>query len=257
MRVVFLGTAGYHPNESRQTACVMVPELGIVFDAGTGFFRVRDYLETPELHIFLSHYHWDHVIGLTFLIDVAYGQDLRAVHCYGKGSVRSTLRQIFRDPFFPVGLAQHSCSVRCHGVSEVRWARQGKCSWQIGDALVGVTQCPHPSGGALGYALTARGRKIVYITDTTISPALTGFVAGADLLICEANFPNAFRELALKTGHSYPEIVAGLARDGRVKRLALVHVNPLLPDPEVLVSEAQEIFSGRIDLAYDRMEIDV
>ena len=257
MRVVFLGTAGYHPNESRQTACVMVPELGIVFDAGTGFFRVRDYLETPELHVFLSHYHWDHVIGLTFLIDVAYGKDLCSVHCYGRDPIRHTLRRLFRDPFFPVGLAQHSCTVRCHGVSDARWARQGRRGWQIGDALVSALLCPHPSGGSFAYALTARGRKIVYITDTTVSPALTSFVADADLLICEANFPNAFRELALKTGHSYPEIVAGLARDAHVKRLVLFHVSPLLPDPEVLVSEAREIFSGPIDLAHDRMEIDV
>ena len=35
MRVEFLGTSGFHPTESRHTACVVLPEIGIAFDAGT------------------------------------------------------------------------------------------------------------------------------------------------------------------------------------------------------------------------------
>ena len=49
MKLLRLGTAGYHPNERRQTACFMLPEEGIVLDAGTGFFRVRQHLATPTL----------------------------------------------------------------------------------------------------------------------------------------------------------------------------------------------------------------
>ena len=36
MRLMFLGTGGYHPTESRHTACLFQPETGLVFDAGTG-----------------------------------------------------------------------------------------------------------------------------------------------------------------------------------------------------------------------------
>ena len=103
MRVVFLGTAGYHPNKKRQTACGMLPELAIVFDAGTGFFRVREHLKTEKLYVFLSHYHWDHVIGLTFLIDVAYQKDLKQLSLYGKPPI-GALNQLFSNPFFPFPL---------------------------------------------------------------------------------------------------------------------------------------------------------
>ncbi len=51
MQVVLLGTGGYHPSELRHTACVMLPELGIVFDAGTSFFRVRELLCTSNLDV--------------------------------------------------------------------------------------------------------------------------------------------------------------------------------------------------------------
>ena len=79
MKLVLLGTTGYHPNDRRQTACLMIPELGIVLDAGTAMYRVRDRIETPELDIYLTHAHLDHVIGLTFLFDVLHEKNVRVV----------------------------------------------------------------------------------------------------------------------------------------------------------------------------------
>ena len=48
MKLVLLGTGGYHPNQLRHTACVMLPEIGLIFDAGTSFFRVPEYLQTDQ-----------------------------------------------------------------------------------------------------------------------------------------------------------------------------------------------------------------
>ena len=53
MKLLILGSTGYHPNELRHTACFMLPEVGVVLDAGTGMFRVRDHLVTPELRYLL------------------------------------------------------------------------------------------------------------------------------------------------------------------------------------------------------------
>ena len=73
MKLIILGSTGYHPNELRHTACFMLPEIGVVLDAGTGIFRVRRTLQTPDLTIFLTHAHVDHIVGLTFLFDVLNG----------------------------------------------------------------------------------------------------------------------------------------------------------------------------------------
>ena len=70
MKLVLLGTSGYHPSDRRQTACLMLPELGVVFDAGTAMYRVADHLCTDTLEVFLTHAHLDHVLGLTFMFDV-------------------------------------------------------------------------------------------------------------------------------------------------------------------------------------------
>ena len=70
MKLILLGTTGYHPNDRRQTACFMLPELGIVLDAGTAMNRAAAVPATPQLDIFLTHAHLDHVVGITYLLDV-------------------------------------------------------------------------------------------------------------------------------------------------------------------------------------------
>ena len=61
MKLHLLGTAGYHPTQRRHTACLMLPEVGLVLDAGTAMFRIRDLIQTRHLDIFLTHTHLDHV----------------------------------------------------------------------------------------------------------------------------------------------------------------------------------------------------
>jgi glyoxylase-like metal-dependent hydrolase (beta-lactamase superfamily II) len=103
MKLVLLGTSGYHPNDARHTACLMIPERGIVLDAGTAFFRVRDYLATRELDIFITHAHLDHVVGLTYLLDVLYERDVRRVTVHGTAEKLAAIQEhLFAEPIFPV-----------------------------------------------------------------------------------------------------------------------------------------------------------
>src|SRR5262245_3942948 len=103
MRIHFLGTGGYHPNERRHTACVMLPEVGVVFDAGTGFFRVAERLQTDELDVFLSHAHVDHSVGLTnLLVPLATGR-LKRVAVHSAPVYLDAVRtHLFSQPLFPV-----------------------------------------------------------------------------------------------------------------------------------------------------------
>ena len=68
MKLILLGTSGYHPSDRRHTPCLAIPSCGVVLDAGTGMYRLGRYLKTDELDIFLTHAHLDHVIGLSYLI---------------------------------------------------------------------------------------------------------------------------------------------------------------------------------------------
>jgi len=232
MKLVLLGSTGYHPNETRHTLCVMLPELGLVLDAGSAMFRVRPLLCTPTLDIFLSHAHLDHVFGLTFLFDVLWERGVERVTVHGRAATLQAVQQhLLAEPLFPVPLP---CTYRELSPS---------VSLPQGGTL---THFPlvHP-GGCTGFRLDWPGHSLAYVTDTTadVDSPYVERLTGVDLLIHECYFPDVLREQALKTGHSHTTPVAQVARRAGVGRLLLVHVNPLSDEADPIgLATARAIF---------------
>ena len=245
MKLVLLGTGGYHPTDRRQTACLMLPELGVVLDAGSAMYRVRETLQTDTLDIFVTHAHLDHVIGLTFLFDVLHQRPMQHVHVYGEDEKLAAIRQhLCAELLFP---ATPPCELRTLP-AEFELPGHGR-----------LTHFPleHP-GGAVGFRLDWPQRSMAYVTDTTAHPqaAYIDQIRGVDLLIHECYFSDADAERAELTGHSCITPVAEVAHAAQVERMVLVHVNPLdsQADP-VGVDVARAVFP-RTELGTDRMEID-
>lgn len=245
MKLLLLGTAGYHPNERRQTACLMLPEAGIVLDAGTGFFRVREHLQTPTLDILLTHAHLDHVVGLTYLLSTVWQRKLERITVHGEAAKLTAVREhLLSDALFPAPLP---------------------CDWQplaagqadIAGARVTHFALTHP-GGCVGYRLDWPGRSLAYVTDTTATPD-AGYldrIRGVDLLIHECNFRDIEQEWAVKTGHSCTSAVASVAKAAGVKRLVLLHFNPLDDsDDPVDLPAARAVFPAA-EIGFDGMAIE-
>jgi ribonuclease BN (tRNA processing enzyme) len=245
MRLVLLGTTGYHPNDRRHTACFLLPECGVMFDAGTGLYRAAKYLATAELDIFLTHAHLDHVIGLSYLLDVTFAHPLSRVVVHGQAEKLSAIEEhLFAPMLFPV---PPPC--RFEPLEEpVTLAQGGRVSWF---PLV------HP-GGSVGYRLDWSGHSLAYVTDTTASPDAPYLeqIRGVDLLLHECYFTDRQAEWAGKTGHSHTTPVAQAARRAGVGRLLLVHLNPLAAeeDPTEL-GVARSIFP-HTEIGEDLMELE-
>ncbi len=86
MQLHCLGTAGYHPSDTRQTSCYFLARDGVVLDAGTGIYRLTPLIQTDTLDILLSHAHLDHVVGLTFLLDVFFQRPVKRRSNLGHGA---------------------------------------------------------------------------------------------------------------------------------------------------------------------------
>ncbi len=245
MKLVLLGSTGYHPSNDRHTACFMLPGSGVVFDAGTGFYRVRDHLQTKTLDVLLSHAHLDHVIGLSYVFDVLADRLPERVTIHGKKAHLEAIEQhLFAAPLFPVRPP----------IDLVPLARRTALAC---DAKLTHFPLQHP-GGAVGYRLDWPDRSMAYVTDTTATPdaAYREMIEGVDLLLHECYFPDEMRERAELTGHSCASPVARLAAAAKVGRLVLVHINPLATgDDPVGIQQIRSIFPNA-QVGSDGMAID-
>jgi len=246
MKLVLLGTSGYHPSDRRHTACLMLPELGVVFDAGTAMFRVSDYLETDSLDIFISHAHLDHVFGLTCIFDItARCKDLDCVRVFGlEEKLQAVDDHLFSKHLFPVNppFAMEPLEDRL----------------KLSDGSV-LRHFPlkHP-GGSTGYRIDWPDRSMAYVTDTMATPNADYLehIRGVDLLAHECYFYGNETDQAELTGHSCLSEVVRLAAAAEVGRLILVHINPLLnADDEIDLAKAHKIFPQTV-VGVDRMEIE-
>jgi ribonuclease BN (tRNA processing enzyme) len=246
MKLLLLGTAGYHPNERRQTACLMLPDAGIVLDAGTGFFRVRKHLTRPTLDVLLTHAHLDHVVGLTYLLSTTFERPLERITVHGAAEKLAAIREhLLSEHLFPAPLP---CQLQ---------PLPGE-PFTIGEARVTPFDVVHP-GGALGYRLDWPRASLVYVTDTTATPQAeyVRHIRGVDVLVHECNFRDGQEAWAAKTGHSSTTPVAQVAAAAGVKRLILTHFDSLAEsDDPVDLAAARRVFAAT-ELGYDGMEIDV
>ena len=218
MHLHFLGTAGYHPNETRHTSCLFIPEAGLMLDAGSGLFRATPLIQRDTLDILLSHAHLDHIFGLTFVLDVIYKTQLTTIRVHGeREKLEAIQRHLFADLLFPV-------------LPKIEWLpiEDQPQDFIIGDAKVRWFPLEHP-GGSVGYRLDWPSVSIAYVTDTTSRPdsAYWKEVSGVDWLVHECNFTDTEQDFAVLTGHSWASAVLENAARAKITRLILTHMNPL------------------------------
>jgi ribonuclease BN (tRNA processing enzyme) len=245
MKLLLLGTTGYHPSPRRHTACLMLPEIGLVLDAGTGFFRVRDYVQTAELDVFITHAHLDHVFGLTFLFDTVYNTVLEQARVHGQAEhLRAVQEHLFAESLFPAlpPLTFHPLT----GPQPIG-----------GGGTLTYFPLVHP-GGSLGFRLDWPGRSMAYVTDTTAQPNSPYIekIRGVDLLVHECNFRDGEEEFAVKTGHSCLSAVLENARTAQVKRLILTHFNPIVSDDDPVGLEFTDDPGLPVSLGYDLQQVE-
>jgi ribonuclease Z len=243
MQLVFLGTGGYHPNERRHTASLLLPEIGVVLDAGTGFFRVQNRLQSTTLDVFLTHAHLDHICGLTFILVPLMRGDLKRIRVFGSVETLQAVRtHLLATEVFPV-----EPDFEWHPLADgVALANNGKLTW---------ISLEHP-GGSVGFRLDWPGSSLAYITDTTAPGNYADFVRDVDVLVHECYFPDELEDWAKKTGHSSSSNVAKLAKAANVKRLYLVHVDPQRPDDDPVGLDSIRAIFPHAELAEDLMEIE-
>lgn len=257
MRFTFLGTSGYHPSAARHTTGLAVPEIGVLFDAGSGTFRVPEVFDAQPgdekpLDIYLTHAHLDHIIGLTFFIVWMEQKRFGNVRVFARQEVHDAIdTHLFSELIFPVRIGYERCLI---DADETR---------TLSDGSTLTTRAQPHRGTTLGYRIdTPGGQSLAFCTDTIARPDdqdSVEFVRGANVLIHECHFDDPEAEYDEPTGHSSLSKVCRIALQAGVGRLLLTHINPYYDLTIPLdLDAARESYPGLImAVAEDLMVLDI
>ena len=252
------GTRGSIPTPGQRTVryggnttCFEVSHGGrrLIFDAGSGIRLLgTDLVEKGpnSIHIFLTHFHWDHIQGFPFFAPLYDGED--TIHVVGPKQREIDVQNLFAGQMGPIYFPVPFSVV----AAETRFEHLNAGTYEIGDAVLEVMKVKHPSF-VLGYRIRVAGRTICFIPDNELegtgyevgegwAQRIRDFVGDADLLIHDAMYTEEEYRARAGWGHSTYEQAVRLAEEGGAKRLLLFHHDPTRTDDEldVIVSRLRD-----------------
>jgi ribonuclease BN (tRNA processing enzyme) len=225
------GTLRYGGN----TSCVELRTSDgsvVVLDAGSGIHRLPEFgANVTRIDVLLSHLHMDHILGLGFF-GALFQPDVE-VHLWGPPSttldLRARLTRYLSPPLFPVSLRDLPCRLVLHDVP--------RGTFDLPGATVTADLVCHP-GPTLGYRICADGATVAYLPDHEPALGATRFpgagawtsgysiMAGADLLIHDAQYSDEEYPAHVGWGHSSIGHALALAEAAEVARLVAFHHDP-------------------------------
>ena len=254
-KIILWGTRGSSPTPGGRfirhgghTSCLSVIHDGmhLIFDAGSGIRELgRELMAEPaqQLHLFITHTHWDHILGFPFF-PPAYTPGWE-IEIYGEKHLNKPLKSVFKgqldSEYFPVQMEDMRAHLGFHHL-------HGE-SIEIEDVKVSWIRVDHP-GMTLGYKIEIDGKKIVWIPDNeflkghldpldditresdVIGPyrPLIDFVTGADTLIHEAQYTDEEYPAKVGWGHTSVGNACLLAHLAGAKRWLVTHHDPTHDD---------------------------
>ena len=267
--IKFWGVRGSHPTPDLNkmvyggdTSCVEVrtPDELFIFDMGSGLRNLgsamlKDSSTPKKVNIFLSHYHWDHVVGmLNFspLFDSSF-----TFNIYGankKTDINELQDKLLDTALWPVSKDMLN--------AKINFINLKKDLIQITDNInIEHTNHPHPNG-ATSYKITIDDFSILYTTDCEhtnnhLNKNVTNIAKDVDILIHDAHFSKKDLSKHIGWGHSSWKDAVDVAKTSNVKQLILYHFSPEYSDEVVsnIEVKAQKEFTNTI-AAKQQMKIE-
>jgi phosphoribosyl 1,2-cyclic phosphodiesterase len=266
--IAISGTFGGH------SSCVEIETGGpdyVICDLGSGVrafgqaVMARHGADPQTYHIFMSHLHWDHIMGLPFFTP-AYVPGNRIRIYGGHAMLEAALRRQQDEPSFPVPFSTFRADI------EFVHLEPGRRHDVAGMAV--TLKLQRHAGDSYGYRFESQGRSVVYSTDSehTLADAaevdsFVEFFRDADVVVFDAMYSLA-DAISVKAdwGHSSNVVGVDLCQRAGARQLCLFHHEPAFSDETIAgvladTRRYEEITRAGAPLlvttAYDGLEIDL
>jgi ribonuclease BN (tRNA processing enzyme)/DNA-binding NarL/FixJ family response regulator len=251
----------------------------IIVDAGTGIRQLGNRLmaqKVKNIHLFLSHTHWDHLTGFPFFMPI-YDASCK-IHIWAPVGFNKSTKDLFTEmlayAYFPVRLEEIAAEIIFEDL------RPGK-TVSIGKIHVDTCYANHP-GATVCFKIKVGKKTFGYATDNEVLMGYHGnplnlkkndplilsqqpliqFFKGCDLLIHEAQYsPQEYLE-RVGWGHSSISNAAYIVKETKVPDWIVTHHDPQHSDDEMLKKALlhQDILNDlkircRLHMAYDGFQI--
>jgi phosphoribosyl 1,2-cyclic phosphodiesterase len=257
------------------TSCVEIETGGpeyVLCDLGTGVrpfgqkAMARHGSASPQTyHIFMSHVHWDHIMGFPFFTP-AYIQGNRIRIYGGHAELEEAFRRQQAAPSFPVDFTALRADIEFVHLDP-------REQYDIAGMQVRLMLQRH-SGDSYGYRFTSGDRTVIYTTDSehkledlAETASYVDFFRDADVVIFDAMF-SLSDAISVKAdwGHSSNIVGVELCQMAAARQLCLFHHEPVHGDDAIarVLAETRRYEAitrvGEpllVTAAYDGMEIEL
>ena len=238
----------------------------IILDLGTGLRYLGDAFARTTAKPFrgtalVTHLHWDHVQGLPFFHPLhTPGAHLDILGTGGERTLADAFGEFMTPPYFPIRVGDLTGHVSFGDLRDEKIT--------IGDALVTARSVPHV-GATNGYRVEWAGATVAYVSDHQqpcddhkfVADSVLELCDGADLLIHDAQYTDdEFCERA-HWGHCTIDYAIEVARQAKVRALALFHHDPSHHDEFLdgvsadAARRSAEVGLGTVFTAYEGLRV--
>ncbi len=202
----------------------------LILDGGSGLASLQKRLlkgtrgtKPGELHILLSHYHWDHIIGLPFFAPLFIKGNRIAFYSASVDNLQSSIERLFTSVYSPVKGVQNV-------IAELSYHQIDPYGMDIAGFRIQAIETHHP-GQTLTFCIQYGPDTVVYtpdhaVGDKVIDANLLSLANMADLWILNGHYTPKELEHHKTWGHSSYQQAINLALQAQVKTVALFHHNP-------------------------------